>query len=91
MKSKSITIILSVFIVLIIPFSLFAAGKIMGVITDAETGTPLPGANVFLSGTSLGAASDLEGKYVIPQVPPGKYVLRIAIWLDFPRRVRISC
>ena len=31
-------------------------GKIAGRITDAETGEPLIGANVIITGTSLGAA-----------------------------------
>ena len=48
-------------------------GKIMGTIIDSTTGDPLYGANVFLEGTSLGAATSIEGEYVIPQVSPGKY------------------
>ncbi len=47
-------------------------GKIMGRVTDAKTGEPLPGANVFIEGTALGAASDLEGYYYILNVPAGK-------------------
>ena len=48
-------------------------GKIAGKITDAQTGEPLPGANVFVEGTTLGAATDTEGDYFILNVPPGTY------------------
>lgn len=48
-------------------------GKIMGRVVDKETGEPLVGCNVMVEGTILGAATDLEGRYVILQVPPGIY------------------
>ncbi len=51
-------------------------GKIVGKVTDAETGEPLPGANVMIVGSTLGAATDLNGKFVILRVPPGRYDVR---------------
>jgi len=48
-------------------------GKISGMVTDAESGEPLPGVNIVLQGTQLGAASDDDGNYVILNVPPGEY------------------
>ncbi len=48
-------------------------GKISGVITDSETGDPLPGVNVIVEGTLLGASTDLDGSYVILHVPAGTY------------------
>lgn len=51
-------------------------GKIAGVITDAETGEPLPGVNVIVVDTDLGAATDQQGRYSILNVPPGEYTLR---------------
>jgi TonB-dependent receptor len=55
----------------------FAQGSadITGVVTDRATGEALPGANVFIEGTSLGAASNIEGKYRIPGVPPGSFTI----------------
>lgn len=50
-------------------------GKITGVVTDKATGEALVGANVVIKGTTLGAATDLDGKYTILQVPPGRYEL----------------
>ena len=53
-------------------------GKINGVITDKATGDPLPGANVIVIGTTLGAATDLNGEYTILKVPPGNYDVKIS-------------
>ena len=54
-----------------------APGKINGNVTDAKTGEPLPGANIFLVGTAIGAATDLKGEYKIFSVPPGTYTVRV--------------
>jgi hypothetical protein len=48
-------------------------GKIAGVLTDEQTGEPLPGANVIVEGTNLGAACDAEGYYYIIRLQPGNY------------------
>ena len=46
-------------------------GKISGIIKDKTTGGPLMGASVIVVGTTLGAATDIEGQYTILYVPPG--------------------
>lgn len=48
-------------------------GKLSGRIVDAKTREPIPSANVMIRGTALGATTDLEGRYFILRVPPGKY------------------
>ena len=48
-------------------------GKIAGRVVDAETGEPLPGANVFLEGTTLGTAASVDGSYTIFGIPAGTY------------------
>jgi outer membrane receptor protein involved in Fe transport len=53
-----------------------AAGKIVGRVIDKESGDPLPGVNVLIEGTSMGAATDIDGNYLILNVPPGTYTLR---------------
>jgi len=42
-----------------------------------ETGEPLVGANVTLKNTLWGASSDTAGMAIIPDIPPGKYELKI--------------
>ena len=54
-------------------------GKIAGTVTDAETGKPLPAANVIIEGTTMGAAADKDGYYVILNVPPGTYTLKASM------------
>ena len=51
-------------------------GKIVGKVYDASTKEPLPGANVIIEGTTMGAASDVNGNFLIIGVPPGIYTLR---------------
>ncbi|HDQ44802.1 MAG TPA: TonB-dependent receptor [bacterium] len=51
-------------------------GTIEGRVVDAGTGAPLPGANVSVEHTLLGAAADRDGTFRIPRVPVGGYSLR---------------
>lgn len=39
--------------------------QITGTVTSAEDGMPIPGASVLVKGTSIGVATDLDGKYAI--------------------------
>jgi outer membrane receptor protein involved in Fe transport len=52
-------------------------GKLVGRVTDQATGEGLVGATVHLLSTSLGAPTDADGNYVILNVSPGSYTLRI--------------
>lgn len=75
MKKKILGLIL---LTLLVPVFLFSAttGKVKGKVVDKETGEPMPGANVSVSGTSMGTASDLNGEFLILNVPAGVYTLR---------------
>ncbi len=44
--------------------------KIMGTITDAVTGEPVPFANVYFFGTTIGVTSDFEGHFSIETKTP---------------------
>lgn len=79
-------------------------GKIRGTVKDASTGEPLPGANVFISAvwrdgseistsTQLGAASDVNGKFIILKIPPGTYSLSASMMgytTNIRQRVRVN-
>jgi len=64
-------------------------GTVTGTVTDKQTGEKLPGANVFIEGTTIGASTDADGKYTL-KVPVGKQVIicsytgyvRISVILD---------
>jgi outer membrane receptor for ferrienterochelin and colicin len=51
-------------------------GKIAGKIVDKADNQPLPGANIRVEGTTLGAASGLDGQFVILSIPPGTYSVK---------------
>ncbi len=66
-----------VLLLLATPFAVMAqtTGKISGTVIDAETGEPLPGANVVIEGSLQGTATDIDGQYNILEVQPGVYTL----------------
>ena len=51
-------------------------GTITGRVTDARSGVPITTAQVTITGTSLGAAVDAEGRFRIVNVPPGPHEVR---------------
>lgn len=53
-------------------------GAIEGKLQDEESREPLIGANVRILGTSMGSNADIEGHYIIKNVPPGVYQLAIS-------------
>ncbi len=59
-------------------------GSIQGIVR-AESGTPLEAVTVTITGTSLGASTRADGRYTIPNVPPGSHTVR-ASRLGFARR-----
>ncbi len=65
---------------ILLPFVLFAGttGKIAGIVTDKETGEPLPGVNIVVTGNGIntGAATNMDGYYSILNVPVGDYTLK---------------
>ena len=68
------------------------SGKIIGTVKDAATGEPLPGANVYLEGTAIGAASDIKGNYQVLRVPPGSYNIKVTFigYKELVQPVRIT-
>ncbi len=78
------------FLALALPAFGGTTGKLRGKVTDAETGEPLPGVNIIFSGywqeekelpmaISLGTVTDLQGEYVVINIPPGRYSVRASI------------
>ena len=51
------------------------AGKITGKVTDTKTGESLIGLTVKITGGTLGASTDVEGRYTLGNLVPGKYSL----------------
>ena len=71
-------------ITLVLAFSFFGQvalaaqnGTVEGYVRDSQTHEALPGATVFIVGTTMGASTDLNGRFFISDVPPGSYTLRV--------------
>ena len=81
-RNKSIYFFVSV---LIIIGSLTAGllgqtrSRVSGVVHDHDTGAPLVGVNIIIVDTDLGAASDINGNYIIINVPVGTYSVRASM------------
>ena len=54
-------------------------GGLSGTITDSKTGELLIGAGITVVGTYKGAASDLDGRYIITGIKPGDYNIKIQL------------
>jgi len=79
-------------------------GKIRGKVTDASSREALPGVNVFISAVwqdtretpvtaQLGAATDVNGEFIILKIPPGVYSLSASMMgysTSIRQHVRVS-
>ncbi|MDZ7308492.1 MAG: carboxypeptidase-like regulatory domain-containing protein, partial [candidate division KSB1 bacterium] len=63
---------------LLMAMPVFAQGSLQGVVSDSATAEKLPGASVYLVGTALGSATNLQGAYRIDRIPAGSYTLRVS-------------
>ena len=52
------------------------SATIKGVVSDSVNANALIGANVIIQGTSLGMATDNDGKYNISNISPGTYNIK---------------
>ncbi len=57
-------------------------GSIEGIAIDKKNKGSLPGVTVTIEGTIIGAAADFDGRFVIPDVKPGKYRIK-ASYISF--------
>ncbi len=72
-SSKNIWLLCFAILVFSSIISFAQTGEITGYIKDNSTDEPIPFSNVVLKGTTIGAATDIDGKYRISNVPPGSY------------------
>ena len=66
-------------VLIMVPYEVLAqSGRITGKVTDAITKESLPGASVIIKGTTIGAATNLQGNYTINAAPTGEHTLAIS-------------
>lgn len=80
-KSYARNLFISILIIFLMTCNVFAGttGKIAGIVKDAKTGNPLPGANVILENTSRGSSTDENGYFYILNVQPGRYSIKTSV------------
>jgi len=71
-------LLLLIFLVCLAVFA-GTTGKIVGKVYDKDTKSGLPGVNVIIEGTTMGAATDVDGYFVILNVPAGKYNVKASM------------
>jgi|CZKP01.1.fsa_nt_gi outer membrane receptor protein involved in Fe transport len=74
---RKILLFISILSLLVTDFTFAGTtGKLTGKATDTKTNEVLPFVNITIIGTSLGAATDIDGNYVILNIPPGNYKVK---------------
>jgi hypothetical protein len=72
------TFCLILFVLLISSLAVYPqTGTVRGFVYEKENGEPVIFTNVYFKGTSIGAATDVNGYYVISRIPPGNYTLMV--------------
>ncbi|MCX6641011.1 MAG: TonB-dependent receptor [bacterium] len=83
--------LVSVYALLTVSPAFAGGGKISGTIVDADTKDPIFGVNVTIEGTPQGAATDINGYYVIINLRPGSYsVLATAMGYSQTRQTGVT-
>ncbi len=54
-------------------------GKIVGTVVDQNTGEPLPAVNIVLLETFHGASTNMDGQFIILNIPPGSYDIEVSM------------
>jgi TonB-dependent receptor len=63
----------------VLPVGLFAQqGSVSGQVKDSKTAETLPGANILIEGSSTGAITDFDGKFVLESLNAGNYDIRVS-------------
>lgn len=53
---------------LLMPMSFFAQSTVSGIVTERDTGMPIPGANIVIKGTTTGTTTNFDGEYTLEGV-----------------------
>lgn len=77
-KSKTISVIILILFLLSQSTAFTQSGAIKGKVYDRESKNPLVGTNIIVKGTSLGAAADINGNFIIRNIPAGNHIFIIS-------------
>ena len=88
--TKINTMLLVFTLSLLISVLSFGQGVMRGVVTDSVSSNALVGANIYFMGTSIGTSTNLEGEYVIKNVPEGDYTVKISYIGYISKETRVT-
>ncbi len=81
-----IFLVVGILFLLVVQISAGVTGKIVGRVTDASSSEPLIGVNVMVEGQAIGAATDIDGDFIILNIRPGIYTIKASM-IGFTTRV----
>ena len=55
-------------LIFMMPMSFFAQSTVSGIVTEQDTGMPVPGVNVIIKGTTQGTTTNFDGEYTLDGV-----------------------
>lgn len=69
-----------------------ANNTITGHVFSKETGEPLPYANIILQGTTIGTATDFDGKFILENIKEGTYFIIVSYsgYLSEEKQIKVS-
>ena len=82
--------VLFLFILLSLQSFAQGTGNVSGIVRDSYSESTLPGATVVVSGTSVGATTDIHGNFVITNLPAGTAVLKVSFLGYAPEEITIE-
>lgn len=70
----------------------FAQYTVKGKVIDDASGEPITGANVFISSSNQGNATDTEGNFILKKVSKGNYMLEISMvgYVTLRKRIEVN-
>jgi hypothetical protein len=71
--------LLYIFVLVLLQNEIYSqTGVLSGTVSDAKTGEPLIGATVILEGTTIGSATNNDGRYFIRNIPANSYNITVS-------------
>ncbi|MCW8850000.1 MAG: TonB-dependent receptor [Melioribacteraceae bacterium] len=89
-KKKFMIILSTVLFIALQSITFAQSGGLKGKIIEGDTDNPLIGANIIIDGTTLGASSDLDGNYIIRNIPEGNQSITVTYIGYLPKTERIN-
>ena len=66
------------FISIFFSSTIHAQQQVRGKVTDSNSGSPLSGCSIFISGSSVGTVSGADGSFTLSGIPRGKHELVVS-------------